>query len=67
MQELGRDAPTWDTIFIEAQDEPEWQQAAAFQMPLDLRKAMLAREVTMSDQARLKRNNISKVSGIGSC
>ena len=38
------------------QDEPEWQQAAAFQMPLNLRKAMLAREVTLSDQAKLKRD-----------
>ena len=51
-----KDAPTWDTIPIEAQDEPEWQQAAAFQMPLNLRKAMLARDVTLSDQAKLKRD-----------
>ena len=35
--------------------EPEWQLAAHFQLPLDLRRAMLAREATMSDQAKLKR------------
>ncbi|OLQ12083.1 hypothetical protein AK812_SmicGene4067 [Symbiodinium microadriaticum] len=42
----------WHVRVQHDRDEPEWQQAAAFQMPLDLRKAMLAREVTMSDQAR---------------
>ena len=50
-----KDAPAWEDIPWEQQPEPEWQLAAHFQLPLDLRRAMLAREATMSDQAKLKR------------
>ncbi|CAE7553254.1 unnamed protein product [Symbiodinium sp. CCMP2592] len=50
-----KDAPSWEDIPFDEHSEPEWQACAKFQMPLDLRRAMLAREATMSDQAKAKR------------
>ncbi|CAE7266027.1 Bbs2 [Symbiodinium sp. CCMP2592] len=50
-----KDAPSWEDIPFDEHSEPEWQACAKFQMPLDLRRAMLAREATMSDQAKEKR------------
>ena len=35
--------------------DPEWLQAAAFQLPLDVRRAMQQREATMSDEVKQKR------------
>ena len=36
-------------------EDPEWLQAAAFQLPLDVRRAMQQREATMSDEVKQKR------------